>query len=244
MKLMRIHKYLAQSGLSSRRKAEEYIKEGMVFINGEKAQIGQSIAPEIDKVTIGEQIIKKQEEFVYYKLNKPRGVVTTCANIWEKTILDVVDLPQRVFPIGRLDKETTWLILMTNDGRLANYLMHPKYEHEKQYVVETFWPITDAGLERMRLWIYILGRYTKTAWVERIASWKFSITIHEGRNRQIRRMVEAIGGQVKKLKRIRIENIELGSLQDGEYKHLSKKELDDLFKILGINQTFEMLEER
>ena len=234
MNKLRIHKYLSQAWICSRRKAEEYIAEWLITINWKTAEIGQLIDPEIDKVEMWKKAIKEQEELLYYKVNKPRWVVTTCANIWEKTILDVIPLDKRVFPIWRLDKETTGLILMTNDWRLANFLMHPRYNHEKEYVVETFGPISDSSLERMKNWLFILWSYTKKAKVERLSSGKFSITISEWRNRQIRRMVEKVWSEVKKLKRIRIENIELWNMKEWEYKALTKKEKDELFKRLNI----------
>lgn len=234
MEPIRIQKYLSQAGICSRRKAEDYIERGLITVNGKKAQIGQSVIPWVDKVEMMDKAVNEQKEMLYFKVNKPRGVVTTCANIWEKTILDVIDIDKRVFPIGRLDKETTGLILLTNDGRLANYLMHPRYNHHKQYVVETFGPISDMDLDKMRNGLFILWSYTKKAQIERIASGKFYITISEGRNRQIRRMVEKVGSEVKKLKRVRIENIELWNLKEGEYKPLTKKELDGLFSILDI----------
>lgn len=234
--IMRLQKYLSQAWICSRRKAEDYIQRGLVKVNGLPATLGMSIDPSKDRVELLDKAVKEQKEFLYFKVNKPRGVVTTCAQIWEKTILDIIDIDKRVFPIGRLDKETTGLILLTSDWRLANYLMHPRYNHEKQYIVETFWPITDMSLEKMRNGLFILGSYTKKAAIERIASGKFSITISEGRNRQIRRMVEAVWGEVKKLKRIRIENIELWDLKEWEYKALTKAELKKLFETLWIDQ--------
>ena len=231
---IRLQKYLSQAWICSRRKGEEYIEAGMVKVNGETAHVGQSIDPEVDSVELLTEEIKKNEKLVYYKFNKPRDIETTCAQKWGKSIIDIVDVGTRVFPIGRLDKETTGLIILTNDGRLANYLMHPKYEHQKEYVVEVFWPIEDSDLKTMEKWVEVLGRVTKEAPIRRISSGTFSITLSEWRNRQIRRMVESIGKKVKKLKRIRIVNIELGSLDFGEYKHLSKAELEGLSQIIGI----------
>lgn len=231
---VRLQKYLSQAGICSRRKAEEYIAWGMVKINGETATIGQSIDPEVDTVELLTEEIKKQEKLVYFKFNKPRGIETTCAQRWGKSIVDIVDVGTRVFPIGRLDKETTGLIILTNDGRLANYLMHPRYEHKKEYIVEVFWPILDSELKILERWVFVLWSVTKEAPVKRISSGTFSIILSEWRNRQIRRMVESLGKRVKKLKRIRIENIELWTLDFGEYKHLSKWELSGLSKILWI----------
>jgi 23S rRNA pseudouridine2605 synthase/23S rRNA pseudouridine2604 synthase len=236
---MKLQKYMSQAGICSRRKAEEYIAEWLVKVNGEVAHIGQIVDSEVDKVELLDKAIKQQQNLVYYKINKPRWVVTTCANskIWEQNIVDIVDIKERVFPIWRLDKDTTWLLILTNDWRLANYLMHPKYNHQKEYIVETFGPITDEALNKMRKWVYILDWYkTKPCKIKRISAGKYSIVLTEWKNRQIRRMAEAVGKRVKKLKRIRIENIELWKLQSGQYRHLSRQELDILFKKLGIKK--------
>ena len=144
---MRLQKYMSQAGVCSRRKAEEYITRGLVLVNGEKAVIGQSVDPEKDEIIINDKVVEERSELVYYKLNKPRDIISTCKQDGESSILDVVDIPERVFPIGRLDKETTGLILLTNDGRLSNYLMHPRYEHEKEYAVEVYGRIEDAELD-------------------------------------------------------------------------------------------------
>lgn len=232
---MRIQKYLSESWICSRRKGEELIEKWLVKINGEIAKIGQSIDPEKDIVEMNEQEIKKQEKLVYYAINKPRGVLTTCAQYGEKNVIDIVNIPERVFPIGRLDKDTTGLLLLTNDGRLANYLMHPRYEHEKEYIVETFWTISDEDLQKMASWVFILWKMTRKTEIKRIASWKFSIILKEWRNRQIRRMVESVGNKVKKLKRIRIENIALWNLDIGQYRPLTSQEISILWDKLWIH---------
>lgn len=236
MEKIRLQKYLSQAGICSRRKAEEYISEGLVTINWKVAEIWQSVDPENDKIELLEKAVKLQQKLVYYKLNKPRWVVTTCAQNWETNIVDIIDIQERVFPIWRLDKDTTWLILLTNDWRLANFLMHPRYEHEKEYIVEVFWWIEDEALKRMENWLFILWSYTKKAKIKRISSWKFSIIITEWRNRQIRRMVEKVWHRVKKLKRIRIENIKLWDIEIWEYKPLSIKEINNLFEKLWLKK--------
>ncbi|MCP4523999.1 MAG: rRNA pseudouridine synthase [Candidatus Gracilibacteria bacterium] len=236
MEKIRIHKYMSQAGICSRRKAEEYIQRGLVTVNGKKAQIGDQIDPENDSILLEGEAIKEQKNQVYYKINKPRGIITTCAEHGEQNIIDIVDIKERVFPIGRLDKESDGLLLLTNDGRITNYLIHPRYEHEKEYLVETFGPVTDEALEKMSQGLLILGSYTKEAVIKRVSSGTFSIILTEGKNRQIRRMVESVGGKVKKLKRIRIENIELGNMLPGEYKPLSQKEKNILFEKLGLDQ--------
>ena len=232
---IRLQKYMSQAWICSRRKAEEYIEAWLVKINWKIATIGESIDPDKDKVEMSDKLIEAQKNLVYYKINKPRWIETTCAQKWGKAIVDIIDIKERVFPIWRLDKETTGLLILTNDGRLANYLMHPSYEHEKEYIVETFWPVLDRQLDSMREWLFILWRKTKRAKVKRLSSWTFSITITEGRNRQIRRMVEKVWSKVKKLKRIRIENIELWNLNFWEYKLLSNKEKKNLFDKLWVN---------
>lgn len=246
---MKLQKFLSQSWVCSRRKAEEYIEQWLVMVNDIVAHIGQVIDPEKDIIKVDDHIIDEQDNLVYYVFNKPRGVVTTCLSGKEdeKWILDIVTIPERVFPIGRLDKETTGLIILTNDGRLSNYLMHPRYEHEKEYVVEVYGKIEDEALEKMAKWVridlkdngsrnriirtingvdtVITKTYkTKPCDITRLSSSKFSITIREGKNRQIRRMVTAVEHDVKKLKRIRVENIYLGDLAEGEWRRFTDVE--------------------
>lgn len=231
---MRLQKYMSQAGICSRRKAEEYISAGEVLVNGQVAKIGQSVDPELDQVELWNKAITEQKNFVYYKMHKPRGIETTCAQADGQAIIDIMDVKERVFPVGRLDKESTGLILMTNDGRMTNYLTHPRYEHEKEYVVEVFGPITDRQLDSMAEGMFILGSQTKEARVKRISSGTFSIVLTEWKNRQIRRMVEKLWGKVKKLKRIRVENIELWKMPVWEYRHLKQGEKNELFEKLGI----------
>ena len=249
---MKLQKYLSQSGVCSRRKAEEYIAAGLVSVNGETAHIGQVIDPENDEIRVDGQVIEDQQKLVYFAFNKPRGIVTTCLSGHpdEQGILDIVDFGERVFPIGRLDKETTGLILMTNDGRLSNYLIHPRYEHQKEYQVEVYGKIEDEALEKMRRGVKIELKdnsrnprlkdtppkmyKTKHCLIVRLSSSKFNIVLQEGKNRQIRRMVSAVGHDIKKLKRIRIENILLGDLGEGDFRALSDHEKRVLFERVGL----------
>jgi len=227
---MRLQKFMSQAWICSRRKAEEFIQKGLVKVNGQVATIWMSIIKGEDKVELLDKAIKEQNDLVYYKINKPRWVETTCAQYWTNSIIDIVDIKERVFPIGRLDKETTGLILLTNDWRLTNYLIHPRYEHEKEYVVEVFWKIEDDALEQMSEGLHILWSMTKEAKIKRLASWKFSIILEEWRNRQIRRMCEKVWHGIKRLKRIRIENIQVGDLEEWEYMELTYKEKKKLFE--------------
>lgn len=234
---MRLQKYLSLNGVASRRKAEEFILRGLVTVNGQPAEIGMSVTPGTDVVEVGDEAVRETEEFVYYKVNKPRGIVTTCVSQGDVGILDVVDVPERVFPIGRLDKDTTGLLILTNDGRLSNRLMHPRYEHEKEYVVETYGPIADSELAKMAAGVKILDGYkTKPANIYRISSGKFAIVLTEGKNRQIRRIVEAAGHEVKRLKRVRIENVVLGDLPDGGFVALTKREKAELLRLSGLSE--------
>ena len=235
MEEMRLQKYLSQAGICSRRKAEDYIERGLITVDWKKAVIWMKVNWEEEIKLLNEAIVEQKKQ-VYYKINKPRWIVTTCAWNWDTAIVDIIDIKERVFPIGRLDKETTGLLLLTNDGRLANYLMHPRYWHSKKYVVEVFWPIEDEALDKMSKWIFILGEMTKEAKVERLSSGTFSIVLTQWRNRQIRRMVEYVWYKVKKLKRIQIENIELWKMELGGYKHLSEKEISNLFKRLDLKR--------
>ena len=253
---MKLQKYLAHAWVCSRRKAEEYIEQWMVTVNDIVAHIGQIIDPEKDTVKVDDRVIEDQEHLVYYVFNKPRDIVTTCLSgiDGEQGIMDIVNIPERVFPIGRLDKETTGLIILTNDGRLSNYLMHPRYEHEKEYIVEVYGKIDDEALEKMsrgvkielkdngsrkivrRIWgeeSVISKKYTtKSCEVHRLSSSKFSIVLREGKNRQIRRMVDAVGYDVKRLKRVRVENIMLGDLGEGEWRKFTAGEKKDLIEMI------------
>ena len=233
---MRLNKHLSTSWYCSRRKADEYIQKWFVLVNDVPAHLGQDIDPSVDKITINNEEIRAQEEFVYYKINKPYGVITSCANskLWEQNIVDIINIKERVFPVWRLDKNTTGLILLTNDWRLSNYLTHPRYNHEKEYFVQVYWTISDDALYKLWQGITILSKKTKKAKVFRKNSGAFSIILTEWRNRQIRRMVEKVGLEVKKLKRIRIENILLSSLKEGEYQPLSIKERNKLLLLLGL----------
>jgi pseudouridine synthase len=229
---IRLQKYLAECGIAARRKAEKLIASGAVCVNGTVVtQLGTKIDPAIDHVTVNGEAAKPEPKKIYLKLNKPKGVISSCCQSGERTILDLVKgMPYRLYPIGRLDKDSEGLILLTNDGELANRLMHPRYGHEKEYIVNVELRITNDELMKLRSGILIEGRKILPAIVKPIGPTTFSITLKEGRKRQIRKMVDAIGNRVTNLRRIRIQNIKLGKLSSGQHIYLNENEIKELIK--------------
>ena len=222
---------MAEAGFAARRKAEELIVSGRVRVNGVVVdKLGSRIDPQKDKVSVDGKFIKQKEPKVYIKLYKPRGVVSSCRKYpKEKTILDLVkDIPYRLFPVGRLDKDSEGLMLLTNDGELANRLMHPRYEHEKEYLINVQFPMTNGQLRNLQSGIVIDGKKTLPIKVKRDREKTFSMILREGKKRQIRKMVEAAGNRVASLKRVRIKNINLGNLASGEYSYLTASEIKGL----------------
>lgn len=229
--LTRLQKYLAECGVASRRKAEELIAAGQVKVNGQVVtKLGTQINPATDLVTVNNQKILKADRPIYLKLNKPRGYVCSTSGQGAPTIFELVkDVPGRLFPIGRLDKDSEGLVLLTNDGELANKLMHPRYEHEKEYIVnvksfdraQDKCPMTNEQMKVLSSGITIDGKRTLPAKVKRLGPNSFGIVLREGRKRQIRRMVEAIGHRVMGLKRVRIGDVTLGNLPLGKYERIT-----------------------
>lgn len=234
-KFVRLNKYLAEKNYASRRGADELIESGKVFINGKKAALGDKVGPE-DTVEVKG---KQAKEFEYYAYYKPRGVVTIGAQDGEKEIKDVTDFPEDIFPLGRLDKDSEGLIIMTNDGRITEALLSPDEKHEKEYSVTTDKPVSHILLVRLSQGVQIgkagLKRNykTKKTEVRRTSRDSFDIILREGKNRQIRRMCGAVGFQVNKLKRFRIMDISLGKLKPNTYRKLKGKELENFLKALG-----------
>jgi 23S rRNA pseudouridine2604 synthase len=228
----RINKFLSESGFCSRRKADELIAEGRVKINGKVPEMGTKVQ-ENDVVTVDDKPISEpQEEFVYIKLNKPVGIVCTTDTRREKNnIVDFVNHPKRIFPIGRLDKPSEGLILLTNDGDIVNKILRARNNHEKEYVVTVDKPMTESFLSKMRNGVPILDTVTRPCFVEAINTTTFRIILTQGLNRQIRRMCEHLNYEVKRLKRVRIMNIHL-DLKPGEWRDLSPAELKELNKLL------------
>lgn len=227
----RLNKFIASCGVCSRRKADELIQEGRIKVNGEVVKdLGVKVSLE-DKVELDGKTISKEEKKVYLMLNKPVGYVTTASDEkGRKNVLDLILEDVRVYPIGRLDMYTEGLLLLTNDGDFANKLMHPKFEIDKRYVVTTDTKVTRQMLEALRNGVDIGDYVTREAKVEKLDEENISITIHEGKNRQVRRMCDAVGIKVLKLKRTNYGPLSLGELPVAKYRHLTDFELYNLNK--------------
>ena len=227
----RLNKFIASCGICSRRKADELIQSGRIKVNGEVVKdLGVKVSLE-DKVELDGKTISKEEKKVYLMLNKPVGYVTTASDEkGRKNVLDLIYEDVRVYPIGRLDMYTEGLLLLTNDGDFANKLMHPKFEIDKRYIVTTDTKVTRQMLETLRNGVNIGDYVTREAKVEKLDEENISITIHEGKNRQVRRMCEAVGIKVLKLKRTNYGPLSLGELPVAKYRHLTDFELYNLNK--------------
>lgn len=228
---IRIQKFIADCGLASRRQAEELMKLGQVKLNGRVVtEMGTRIDPARDRVEVRGKRCEGKERRLYLKIYKPRGVVSSCRTYpHELAIVDLVkDIPERLYPVGRLDKASEGLMLLTNDGELANRLMHPSFEHEKEYEVTVKYPITKEQLTKLEKGIELEEGKTLPARAFRRSDTRFNIILKEGKKRQIRRMVEAVENKVVKLVRIRIKNILVGNLEPGQYSSLSPQEFKDL----------------
>ncbi|MBR6407080.1 MAG: rRNA pseudouridine synthase [Clostridia bacterium] len=238
----RLQKIIATSGLMSRRHAEEAIEQGLVRVNGRRAKLGDSADKRRDLITVDGKRLPRASENIYIMLNKPRGFVTTTSDeMQRKCVMDLVtQIKTRVYPIGRLDKNSEGLLLLTNDGEFANALMHPRQHIPKTYRVTVFPNPTDVQLEQMRNGIELDGRMTQPAEVsihlEEESRTVLEITIYEGRNRQIRRMCESLDLDVKRLRRIAYGGIKLGMLAQGKWRNLTEKEVAALKKVSGLKE--------
>lgn len=228
---MRINKFISESGKASRRGADRLIEEGRVMINGKKAKIGDQVKPGDDVRVSGDQIQVSRNN-VYIALNKPVGITSTTEKNVKGNIVDLVNHPLRIYNIGRLDKESEGLILLTNDGDIVNEILRAENEHEKEYIVSVDKPITPEFVEKMGSGVKILGTKTLPCEVEQLSKFDFKIILKQGLNRQIRRMCEELGYEVFRLQRVRIMNIHLGNLPPGQWRDLSKKEKNQLFSEL------------
>ena len=228
---MRINKYIAESGACSRREADKLIEEKRVTINGRICELG-TVVESGDQVCIDGDPIGKKKKKVYIALNKPVGIECTTDSRVAENIVNFVDHPERVFPIGRLDKDSEGLILMTNDGDIVNKILRAENNHEKEYIVTVNKPITDDFLQGMANGVEILGRKTKPCKIYLMDKTTFRIILTQGLNRQIRRMCEVFDYRVLNLRRIRIMNIRLGLLKTGHWRNITKNEMNELMSLI------------
>jgi 23S rRNA pseudouridine2604 synthase len=224
---VRLNKYISETGVCSRREADKWIEAGRVTCNGQLAALGTRVA-DGDEVRIDGGLIGSKKKQVYIALNKPAGITCTTEGHIENNIIDLVAYPERIFPIGRLDKDSEGLILLTNDGDIVNEILRSENNHEKEYIVTVDRPITDLSLQMMATGVKIMGELTKPCKVRRIDQESFRMILTQGLNRQIRRMCSALGYKAQRLQRVRIMNIHLGTLIPGKWRHLTDPELAGL----------------
>lgn len=259
--LERLQKILSARGIASRRKAEEYITQGLVKVNGTVATLGQKADPDVDKIEVSGKVMEARQEMLYYLMNKPRGVITSNiegdksdkghksdkGNMHKKPLSPLRPLPPpsvrdllppnlrgKIYPVGRLDKDSEGLLLLTNDGVLAYRLTHPKFDHEKEYEVTVTHMIKDGQLKKLEQGMIISGEKTKPTRIRRLTDSHFLIALTEGKNRQIRRMCQKVGSPVETLKRVRIMTLEDTALKPGKIRPLTEQEKKSLIESVGI----------
>ena len=230
----RINKYLSALGVCSRREADRLVEAQRIYVNGKLATLGTKVS-DLDEIKIdGKPILKKEREDIVIAFNKPVGLLCTTARDQGDNIVDFINYKTRIYPVGRLDKESCGLILLTNNGEMMDKLLRSSNHHEKEYIVSVDGKVDDAFLKKMRQGIYLeeLDRTTNKCKVEKVNDNTFTIILTQGLNRQIRRMCKACNRRVTSLKRIRILNINLGDLKTGEYREITGKEKETLYRIL------------
>lgn len=227
---VRLNKYISETGFCSRREADKLIEQGRVKIDGVKASTGMKVSKG-QSVYVDGKPLKVENELVYIALNKPVGITCTTESKIKGNIVDFINHEKRIFPIGRLDKDSQGLIFMTNDGDIVNKILRAGNNHEKEYIVTVNKPITDEFIKGMSNGVPILGTVTKKCLVKKESKNSFRIILTQGLNRQIRRMCEYFGYEVKKLERIRIMNVSLGNLKIGSWRYLTKKELAEINRL-------------
>lgn len=228
---IRLNKYISDAGHCSRREADRWIEEGRVYIDGRRGTLGDRVLPGM-KVTIEGERVKAQSKNVYIVLNKPVGIVCTTDKREPMNVVDFVDHDRRIYPIGRLDKDSEGLLLMTSDGDIVNRILRAAGRHEKEYQVTVDKPITPEFLSKMSSGVKILGTTTLPCQIKKTGEKAFTIILTQGLNRQIRRMCETLGYRVKTLKRVRIMNIHLGNLKLGQWRNLTSNEMKELMRRL------------
>ena len=224
---MRLNKYISETGACSRREADKWIEAGRVTRNGQVAALGTRVV-DGDEICVDGAPVGAKKKQIYIALNKPVGVTCTTEAHIEDNIIDLVGYAERIFPIGRLDKDSEGLILLTNNGDIVNQILRSENNHEKEYIVTVDRPITDLALEMMASGVKIMGELTEPCQVSRIDRDSFRMILTQGLNRQIRRMCSALGYKAQRLQRVRIMNIHLGTLSPGKWRHLTDRELAGL----------------
>jgi 23S rRNA pseudouridine2604 synthase len=224
---LRLNKYISETGVCSRREADKWIEAGRITCNGQLAVLGTQVQPG-DEVRVDGELIGAKKKQIYIALNKPVGITCTTEAHIEDNIIDFVGYSERIFPIGRLDKDSEGLILLTNNGDIVNEILRSENNHEKEYIVTVDRPITDLSLRMMASGVKIRGELTKPCKIRRADQQTFRMILTQGLNRQIRRMCSALGYKVQRLQRVRIMNIQLGTLSAGKWRHLTDPELAGL----------------
>lgn len=231
--LIRLNKFIASAGYCSRRQADRLIEAGKVLLNGNKAELGAKVSSRDEVIVEGKLLDgQKEDDLVYLAFNKPQGIVCTANPEIKDNIIDFINYPVRIFTIGRLDKNSEGLILLSNDGSIFNKIVRAEHDNEKEYLVELNKAYDQKFIERMEKGVEILDRVTNPTKINPVNKTTFKLVLTQGLNRQIRRMCDALGYKVIFLRRLRIMNINLGNLAIGSYRHLSQKELGDLFDLL------------
>lgn len=230
LNLIRLNKYISESGICSRREADKFIEAGKVYVNGLLAEIGTKVTS-TDTVVVNGTAIKPKHKKVYIALNKPVGITCTTETHIPGNIITYINYPERIFPIGRLDKPSEGLIFLTNDGDIVNKILRAGNNHEKEYIVSVDKPITKEFIATMENGVPILNTITQKCKVKKIGKCTFNIILTQGLNRQIRRMCEYLGYTVTSLKRIRIMNVSLGSLPVGKWRYLKENELSTILAL-------------
>ncbi len=237
MERIRLQKFLSMAGFCSRRRGEVYISQARVKVNGEIiTELGTRVDPENDRIEVDGQRLKQQKDLIYIALNKPRGYITSCEQGDEPIVIDLIDIPDRIYPVGRLDATSEGLILLTDDGELAHRIAHPSYEIDKVYEVEAEGSLSEEERLKLERGLMLDGRLTAPAAVRVVSTARgitvAEMTIHEGRKRQVRRMFELVGHPVTRLTRTQVGPVELGELPPGRWRHLNEDELRALREAL------------
>ena len=232
METKRLNKAISETGYCSRREADRLIDAGKVKVNGTVAGLGVQVT-QADKIEVEGKLITKEVENIYLAFNKPVGIICTTDTSIRDNIIDFIKFPERIFPIGRLDKPSEGLIFLTNDGDIVNKVLRSGNNHEKEYIVSVNKKITQAFVRQMSSGVPVLDTVTKPCYVERVGDFTFRIILTQGLNRQIRRMCSYFGYEVSSLKRVRIMNISLGNLKVGEYRHFTPEETEQINRLVA-----------